>query len=119
MAGIFSVSSLSEAPLPEGLSDKSAHWLGYAGFAVVVVRALAGGLPRRINVRTGAIALAIAIAYGASDELHQAFVPGRSADVHDLAADAMGAVIGTVACWAWGIISFRGHNLTPRRRRAP
>ena len=119
MAGIFYVSSLHEAPLPEGMSDTSAHWLGYAGFAIVVVRAVAGGLRRRIGTRIATVALAIATGYAATDEFHQMFVPGRSAEVRDLGADAIGAVIGTMACWAWGIISSRGHNLTPRRRRAP
>ncbi|MEA3338194.1 MAG: VanZ family protein [Chloroflexota bacterium] len=37
------------------------------------------------------IAIAAAILYGMSDELHQAFVPGRVPDVRDLIADAMGA----------------------------
>jgi VanZ family protein len=40
--------------------------------------------------------LAIAI-IGALDELHQIYVPGRSADVLDVAADAIGAAIVTYA----------------------
>ena len=39
------------------------------------------------------------------DEFHQSFVPGRSAELYDLYADAIGAIIGTAACCAWGIIS--------------
>jgi VanZ family protein len=115
MATIFYISSLHEAPLPEGMSDKSAHWLGYAGFAIVVVRAVAGGLPRRIGGRVATLAFAIAAGYAVTDEFHQMFVPGRSADVYDLAADAIGAVIGTTACWAWGILSFRGPARGPTR----
>jgi VanZ family protein len=110
MALIFYVSSLHEAPLPQGVSDKSAHWLGYTGFSVTIVRALAGGLPRRISVRTAMVAVVIAVAYGASDEFHQMFVAGRSAELADLAADALGAVAGAAACWAWGIISIRSRH---------
>ena len=110
MALIFYVSSLHEAPLPQGVSDKSAHWLGYTGFSVTIVRALAGGLPRRISVRTAVVAIVIAVAYGASDEFHQTFVAGRSAELADLAADGLGAVAGAAACWAWGIISTRSHH---------
>jgi VanZ family protein len=115
MATIFYLSSLSEAPLPEGVSDKSAHWLGYAGLATVVVRALAGGLFRRIDLRVATLAPLITIAYGVSDELHQLFVPGRTAELYDLVADASGAVIATVAWWAWGIIWARGHTRGPSR----
>jgi hypothetical protein len=115
MAAIFYVSSLSDVSLPGGVSDVSLHSLAYLGLAVIVVRALAGGLPRRIGLRVAAGALLLTVAYGASDELHQMVVPGRSAEWSDLLADATGAVIGTIACWAWGIISTsseptRGHS---------
>jgi VanZ family protein len=41
--------------------------------------------------------VALGVAYGASDEVHQAFVPGRSADPADWAADALGVLAGTFA----------------------
>ena len=105
MAAIFYVSGLPDAPMPPGLSDKPLHSLAYLGLAVVTVRAVAGGLPRRITLRVAAIAAAIAIGYGVTDEIHQSFVPGRTAELDDLLADAGGTLIGTAACWAWGIIS--------------
>ena len=111
MAVIFYVSSLHDAPLPPGMSDKSAHWLGYTGFSVTIVRALAGGLPRPVTVRTALAAVLLATAYGATDEFHQMFVAGRSAELMDLAADGLGAIVGAAGCWAWGIISIRGHEL--------
>ena len=80
MAAIFYVSSLTDPPVPAG-TDKPLHWLAYLGLAVVVVRALAGGLPRRIGVGVAATAMAITIGYGATDEVHQMFVPGRTGDV--------------------------------------
>ena len=104
MAAIFYASSLSQPTLPPG-GDKPWHLLAYLGLAVVVVRALAGRLPSRITPRTVVTAIVIAVAYAASDELHQMYVPGRSADVRDLLADAVGVLCGTAACWAWGIIS--------------
>jgi VanZ family protein len=50
-----------------------------------------------------AIAVAAASFYGLTDEFHQVFVPGRSADLRDAAADAMGALVG--ACIALGVLS--------------
>jgi VanZ family protein len=45
------------------------------------------------------------VLYGASDELHQMFVPGRTAAFDDLLADTIGALVGASLCWAWGIIT--------------
>lgn len=114
MAAIFYVSSLHDVSIPGGVSDFSAHWLAYLGLSLVVVRAVAGGIPRRFGVRVALVAVLITVAYGASDEVHQMFVSGRSAEWRDLLADTAGALIGTIACWAWGIISTiseptRGH----------
>jgi VanZ family protein len=109
MAVIFYFSSLQDPPIPSG-SDKPLHGVGYTGLAVVVVRALAGGMFRPITVRTGIIALLITTGYACTDEVHQMFVPGRSADIPDLLADAAGAAVGTVGSFAWGIISHSSRN---------
>jgi VanZ family protein len=78
--------------LPALLWDKLLHALEYAVLAALLVPALRSlGLapPRAFWV-----ALAAASAYGASDEIHQAFVPGRLADVLDWLADSAGAAVG-------------------------
>jgi VanZ family protein len=105
MALIFYFSSQSDVSIPSALTDKSSHSLGYAGLGVVMVRALAGGLPSRISARVALLAMLLTAAYGATDEIHQMFVPGRTADWYDLGADAIGGAIGAVVCWVWGIIS--------------
>ncbi len=52
---------------------------------------------------TGAAAIVasfcITLSYGALDELHQYFVPGRYASVLDLGLNLLGAVLGTIAFW--------------------
>ena len=107
MAAIFYVSSQPDAAPPGGVSDVSAHGMAYFFLGILVVRALARRLPARIGWVEVLGALAISVLYGASDEFHQSFVPNRVADIHDLYADAIGASIGTVLCWAWGIIAIR------------
>jgi VanZ family protein len=104
MAAIFVQSSISDIRIPGNAPDKVAHALGYVPLAVMFVRALAGGLPARVTARQAVTACALTIAYGASDELHQLFVVGRTADVADLAADATGAAAAVAVCWAWGKI---------------
>jgi VanZ family protein len=107
MALIFSVSADPDPPAPEAVSDKLLHLLAYAGLAVVVFRAVAGGLPARVTPPAAVFTLLITIAYAASDEFHQLFVPNRSADVHDLYADIAGTAIALIGCWAWDILESR------------
>lgn len=117
MAAIFAVSSMSAPPAPAGVSDKSLHAATYAVLAVLTLRALAGGAWRGVHAGTVALAWFVASAYGASDEFHQRFTPGRHADWQDVLADAAGAAAGAGVVWAWGIIRrFAGVS---RRRPRP
>jgi VanZ family protein len=50
----------------------------------------------RPSWRGAAVAVGVAVAFGAVDELHQATVPGRDASLLDLVADLVGASIGAV-----------------------
>jgi len=107
MAMIFFISALPSAPLPEEVSDKTGHLAAYVVLGVLSVRAVGGGLPCRVTVPIACLALAIASGYGAFDEGHQWFVPGRSADIVDWYADTAGAAIGLGLCWAWGMMAVR------------
>lgn len=96
---IFALSSLSRPQdlLPPVLLsfDKLLHAAEYAVLGAVLARALgAGGRP---PARVLAVAMLLGSLYGASDELHQAFVPGRSAEVVDWVADTAGAALGAAA----------------------
>jgi VanZ family protein len=110
MALIFFVSSQPTAPLPEQVSDKSAHALAYLVLGVLSVRAAGGGLPCRVTAPIALTALAITSGYGALDEWRQGFVPGRSQDIRDWYADTAGAVIALGVCGAWGMIRARGRR---------
>jgi VanZ family protein len=113
MAGIFVVSSIPDVgPLPGDVSDKTGHTLAYAVLALLVLYALADGRISGVTMRNTLLAIVIATIYGASDELHQRFVPGRSPDLLDVRADAIGATIGAAVARlaavvrAWGILGF-------------
>jgi VanZ family protein len=94
--------------MPEGVSDKSGHAAAYCGLGLVVLRALARGEWAGIGAGTSLAAIGLTTAFGASDELHQLFVPGRSADLRDLIADATGAAAGVIAAWlAAAVIRWR------------
>jgi len=89
-AGIFVLSSF---PLPDspflsahGL-DKLIHAAEYAVFFLLLRRASSG---------RAWIALLIAVLYAGSDELHQAFVPGRHAGFDDFSADLAGIALMAV-----------------------
>ena len=49
------------------------------------------------------LAVATAVFYGAVDELHQGFVPGRSMDLWDLCSDGLGA--GLFSCTVWWLLT--------------
>ena len=108
MALIFFVSGLSTLPpVPTDPSDKTLHFVAYFVLGVLTVRASHRGLPAHLTRRGALLAVLIAIGYGAFDEAHQYFVPGRTADVLDLLADSAGVVAALVVCWSWGILWLR------------
>lgn len=99
-AAIFLESSVSQVPeLPTGVSDKEAHGFLYAGMALLILRALAGASWRNVTIAAGVAAVFLSAAYGATDEFHQRFVPGRTADLLDLAADMAGAAAAVAGVW--------------------
>jgi VanZ family protein len=104
MAAIFFVSSLEQPPAPTDVPDVDLHGLAYFGLMLVVLRAVAGGRWAGVTLGTLAIAWLITVAYGATDEWHQLYVPQRQAEIRDWYADAIGACVGGIAAKAWSII---------------
>jgi VanZ family protein len=102
---IFYLSSFPVLPSPPGpFTDKHFHFASYAVLAALLVRALAAGRLRNITTRVAIGAILLATFYGVTDEIHQMFVPGRTAALDDLAADALGAVAAAGLLLAWAII---------------
>lgn len=90
---VLTLSSLSiRAPDVEGL-DKLVHLSEYLVLSVLTVAGLHQGGSGRLFLRT-LVAVPIMALVAAADELHQRWIPGRSADILDFAADAAGIVLG-------------------------
>jgi len=104
MAALFVASSIPEPPIPSSVPDVSLHEVAYFGLGVLLIRALAGGRWAGLTPRTLVVAWIIAVAYAATDEWHQSFVPTRHAELRDWIADAIGALAATIVVGAWGII---------------
>ena len=105
MAAIFFVSGTPSPPrLPGSVSDVTAHFLAYAVLGGALLRGVAGAAWDRVNARGAVVAAVLAAAYGLTDEFHQSFVPGRTPELRDVAADALGAAAGAALAWAWSIV---------------
>lgn len=106
MAAIFTVSSSSPASLPRlsAPGSAAAHAFEYAVLAVAVLRALTGADLARVTGGRVLQAVAFSFVYGLTDEVHQSFVPGRTPELLDVAADAAGAAAGAALAWAWSIV---------------
>lgn len=95
---IFYVSNVSK-PLPD-ISipniDKALHVIEYAIFGVLAGRAFKNSQHETLRRNFIILAVLLAVAYAASDELHQFFVSCRQCDIFDMAADTVGGTIGAI-----------------------
>jgi VanZ family protein len=89
---IFALSSVPDLGTGLGGWDLLLRKLAHAGEYAVL-----GALLLRATGRTS-VALGLGILYAVSDEIHQAFVPGRAGSPVDVAIDALGVAVG-VAVW--------------------
>jgi VanZ family protein len=91
--------SSSQSPASSGPNalraflHNGAHVLAYAGIAGASWLALPAAWERRAGPRAAFASIALAVAYGVVDELHQSQVPGRVCSIADLLTDACGACL--------------------------
>lgn len=100
MALIFTLSSIRiELPsLPTmPMRDKLIHLVEYGALGFFLAHATLRTWPDRPRARMVALSAFLGSAFGLSDELHQAFVPGRTAEFLDFVADTIGASCGAYA----------------------
>ena len=95
-AVIFALSAQAD-PLPFLppeflLHDKLLHGMAYAALGGLLVPGFRGA--GRSALAALLLAVGVSSLYGATDEIHQSFVPGRSPDPLDWVADTLGAALG-------------------------
>lgn len=92
---ILFATSVPEGLVSDRLSpfDKALHFAAYALFAVLLSRDISQLTGRW---RAAFLAIIIAVAFGAADEWHQRFIPGRRSDLADWRADSVGAALGAI-----------------------
>lgn len=92
---IFMLSSRSKLPLPDSAlfpgMDKVLHAFAFGCFAFSFSYWLDTDMWKSKPAVCVLIVCIAAACYGASDEIHQMFVPGRDASVYDWIADCTGA----------------------------
>lgn len=92
---IFFLPSIPAPSMP-GLEDhdKFYHLAEYALLTFLLLRAMRKTFIFRLSeIAILFYSLFMVVGWGALDELHQWYVPGRDADYRDIIADAFGAVI--------------------------
>lgn len=101
--------------LKPGLSDaavdgavyfirKAAHVTEYAVLAGLLWRAMRGRQRSEAppwNWRVAGRVFGLIVAYAASDEVHQLFVPTREGRIRDVIYDSVGAAVALLLLWAW------------------
>jgi VanZ family protein len=93
---ILTLTSLPGMDVPNvPINDKIEHLLAYGGLGFLL------NLSLRIQNKFTLVkkypawfSVLIVSTYGALDELHQLFIPGRSCDILDWTADTVGVIIG-------------------------
>lgn len=101
---IFYVSSIPGSGLPSGLGWRTtaAHFIEYTCLGIAIALSLRNG--KRSFWTVVLVSMLLCSIYGASDEFHQWFVPGRNTDVFDWLTDTAGGFVGSwaaieIACW--------------------
>jgi len=96
---LWFLSSQSTLPQPPGpLSwDKLQHLLAYGVFGFAVGLWMSPTFWKNRTVLALLVTTIIGSAYGAIDEIHQYFVPGRHSNVWDWVANTLGSLWGALA----------------------
>jgi len=77
-----------------GAMRKLGHWTEYFVLAVLMLRALRNETGKKWELRHTGYTLVFILLFALSDELHQTFVPSRTASFGDVMIDVVGGICG-------------------------
>ena len=111
MGVIFGGSSIGSLPrvggkATDGVAHRVAHLIEFAVLGTLTLRAVSKGRHTKRELIVTVIMVAL---YGASDEFHQRFTPGRSSEGIAVVFDVAGGLIGAGLWWV------RASRLSKRR----
>lgn len=78
-------------------TDKVNHVVAFLGLQLLSYRALRYALPDKTRASARWLAVLVAVLVGVALELYQLGLPDRDADVADVVADSVGAIIGALS----------------------
>ena len=90
---VFYLSSLSGATDLSLGPDYLSHTTEYVGLTLLIIRALNEDLLRPIPRSVHLSALGLSVLYAISDEIHQIWIPKRTASLKDVLSDTLGGVL--------------------------
>ena len=96
IVAIFIQSSIPNLSVPDlgfKTQDKLAHLIEFGILAILLRRFFIFNSRINLQKKWYLLTLIVGCCYAVFDEIHQAFVPGRSADVYDVLVDIIGVVI--------------------------
>ncbi len=100
---IFILSASPSISPPPGFvfEDKIYHFIEYGIFSIFLFLAFYTSGREFFRKHVFLLSCLIGMAYAASDEIHQKFVPGRSSEFLDFVADSLGIVLVQIGIWLY------------------
>ena len=96
---LWFISDQSTLPQPKGILgwDKLQHFIAYGALGFAIGLWISSAFWKRRPALALLLATLAGSAYGAVDEIHQYFIPGRHCNVWDWIADTIGVFFGALA----------------------
>jgi VanZ family protein len=99
---IFVISSIPYLSITSSrfeLLDKFYHFIEFGVLSFLLFLAFFKSEVKLLNTKPQLFSTFFGVGYAFSDEVHQYFVPGRSADIFDFVADCIGVILVQVILW--------------------
>jgi VanZ family protein len=113
---IYFISSRSTDQLIYPGPDYVAHAVEYFFLALLLARALNGGMRPVVTARVLLLTLGLSVVWAVTDEVHQKFVRTRISSWQDAVSDTVGA---TLACVAFPYLAAITRRMTSGKSRTP